>query len=181
MSETPDIAGRKAILNLYGALAASLVLSVLPFVAAAVLSTVFFIGVLIAAYAIRKKAQDHSFCENHATYIIRTLWIAALLSLVTIGIAGAYMMGGIDYAPFESCANMLASKGIAWIESASTMAIYAVVAPCIDGFMNGNRVLLLNAVLIAGGPLMAYLAYRLIKGVARAGKGYRLLDAKTWL
>ncbi len=179
MDEAPE--GQKAILNLYSVFGVSLILSVLPYASAAVLSLVFFLGVLIAAYAIRKKTEEHSLSENHATFIIRTLWISAFLSLVTTAIATAYMMSGIDYSTFEPCANTLANKGTAWMESASMMNVYAVIEPCVDNFLDFNKTLLMNSVLIAGGPIVVYMAYRMVKGLSRAMKGYRLSNPKSWV
>ncbi|MEZ5814908.1 MAG: hypothetical protein R3E13_09380 [Alphaproteobacteria bacterium] len=178
MGEQPT--GQKYILNLYAAFGVSLILAVLPFMAAAFLSLVFFMGVLIGAYALRKRAGDCSLSENHATFIIRTLWISAFLSLVTTVAATAYMMSGIDYSTFEPCANSLAHKGPTWVESAGTMEIYAVIEPCIESFISFNKALLTNALLIAGGPVILYMAYRMVKGLSRAVKGYRLSDPKGW-
>ena len=177
-NEQPE--GQKAILNLYAALGVSLILSVLPYPAAAVLSMVFFIGVLVAAYIIRKKVEEHSLVENHSTFIIRTLWIGAFFSLVTTAIATAYMLNGVDYSQFQPCANNLAGKGLEWLENAGMMQVYAVTEPCMDSFLYGNKTLLMNAMIIAGGPIIIYMTYRMAKGVSRAMKGYRLSDAKTW-
>ena len=77
MDEHPQSHGRKAVLNLYAALGASLILSVLPYMHAAALSLAFFTGVLIAAYVLRGKTENNSLIENHATFVIRTLWIGA--------------------------------------------------------------------------------------------------------
>lgn len=170
----------KAILNLYAALGVSLILSVLPSVSAALASVIFFSGVLIAAYLMRRGAERESLRENHATFIIRTLWIAALFSLFTTGAATIYMLGGVDYAPFEPCANVLISKGAAWIESAGMMEVYALIKPCVESFLGFNKALLVNAVIIAGAPLVIYVVYRLAKGVSRAMKGYRIANPKSW-
>ncbi|MCB1580944.1 MAG: hypothetical protein KDJ32_08670 [Alphaproteobacteria bacterium] len=180
LNEQPQSHGRKSVLNLYAALGASLILSVLPSVTAAGLSLVFFLGVLIAAYHMRGKVEEHSLIENHATFIIRTLWIGAFLTLPTMGLATAYMMSGIDYAPFEVCAQALANKGVAWMESAGMMEVYGLVEPCVEGFITENKVLFINAVVIAGAPVVIYMTYRLIKGLSRASKGYRLAKPKGW-
>ncbi|MCB1721080.1 MAG: hypothetical protein H6860_06225 [Rhodospirillales bacterium] len=180
MNEQPQSHGRKSVLNLYAALGASLILSVLPSVTAAGLSLVFFLGVLIAAYHMRRKVEEHSLIENHATFIIRTLWIGALFSLFTMGLATAHMMSGIDYTPFDACAQALASKGALWIESARMMEVYGLIEPCVEGFILGNKVLFINSVVIAGAPVVLYMTYRLIKGLSRASKGYRLAKPKGW-
>lgn len=179
MDEKPE--GQKTILNLYAAFGVSVILSLLPSFSAALLSAVFFIGVLVAGYSIRGKAEHGSLVENHATFVIRTMWIAALLSLVTTGIATAYMMGRIDYFMFDPCANTLAGKGIAWMESAGVMEVYAIIEPCVAPFLDTNKTLLMNALLIAGGPVIIYMTYRIAKGVGRAMKGYRLANPKSWI
>ncbi len=172
---------QKFILNLYAAFGVSLILSVLPSMPAAILSLVFFVGVLVAAYALRKRTEEHSLGENHATYIIRTLWISAFISLATTAIATAYMINGIDYSTFEPCANNLANKGTAWMENAGTMEVYAIIQPCVESFISFNKTLLMNSVIIAGGPIIIYMAYRMAKGLSRAMKGYRLSNPKSWL
>ncbi|MEM7650932.1 MAG: hypothetical protein AAF204_02475 [Pseudomonadota bacterium] len=172
--------GQKTILNLYAAFGVSLILSVLPYMAAGGLSLIFFTGVLIAAYMVRKKAQEHDFADNHTTFIIRTIWIGALFSLVTTAIASAYMLGGIDYSQFQPCADALAAKGIEWVESAGFADVYELTKPCMNNFIQSNHTLLMNAMIIAGGPILLYMTYRLAKGVTRATKGYRLADDKVW-
>jgi len=179
MTEQPE--GQKYILNLYAAFGVSLILSVLPYMSAAILSLVFFLGVLVGSYAVRKKVDEHSLAENHATYIIRTLWISAFISLVTTGLATAYMLGGIDYSTFQPCANKLANNGVEWMENASMMAVYTLMQPCLDNFLGSNKTLLTNAVIIAGGPIVVYMAYRMVKGLSRAMKGYRLSNPKSWI
>lgn len=179
MDEKPE--GQKTILNLYAAFGVSVILSVIPSFSAALLSAFFFIGVLIAGYSVRGKVEHGSLVENHATFVIRTMWIAAFLSLITTGIATTYMLGRIDYFMFDPCANALAAKGIAWVENAGMMDIYAVIEPCVAPFIDSNYILLKNALLIAGGPPVLYMVYRIAKGVGRAMKGYRLANPKSWI
>ena len=172
--------GQKVILNIYAAFGVSLILSVLPYMSAAILSIFFFMGVLIGAYVLRSNSETGSLQENHATYIIRTLWITAFFSLITTGIATAYMLSDVHYIPFDPCALALANKGVAWMESASMMDVYTIVEPCVGDFLDANKVLFLNAVLIAGAPLVIYMTYRLASGLSRATKGYRLSNSKAW-
>ena len=171
---------KKSVLNLYALLGVSLILSILPSMPAAVLSLLFFLGLLITAYKVRKKAEDKSYEENHATFIIRTLWIGAFLSLITMAAATVYMMANIDYSLFNPCTDSLVNKGAEWLESASFSDVYPLVQPCIEGFVHANRTLLMNCVLIAGGPVIAYMGYRLLKGVVRAKEGYRIANEKGW-
>ena len=132
------------------------------------------------AYSTRKKAEENSLTENHMTYVIRSLWISALFSLITMGAASFYMLGRVDYASFEACANDIAGQGAAAVQSMSSAEAYAMAEPCVEDFINGNYSVFMISMLIAGGPVILYLGYRFLKGLSRALKGYRLADPKEW-
>lgn len=168
------------IYNLYALFGVSIVASVIPMISAAVVSLLLFLILLIAAYMVRGKVEAHSLIENHATFIIRTLWITALFSVLTSIIASIYMMSWIDYSYFESCANTIAGYDMNALESMDAMQIYALIEPCVEDFINGNFQTFIVATLIGGGPLVLYLGYRFVKGLSRAVKGYRLADVKGW-
>lgn len=174
----PD--GQSSILNLYAAFGVSMVLSVLPYASAALFSLIFFFGVLVAAYVMRGNAEPESLKANHATFIIRTLWIGAFFSIITTIAATIYLMNGIDYDPFNPCAQALADKGLVWLEQAGPMEVYAFVTPCMESFMQTNKTLFINSVIIAAAPILLYMAYRMIKGLSRAIKGYRLAKPQVW-
>jgi hypothetical protein len=69
---------------------------------------------------------------------------------------------------------------VAWIETAGIYETYTVVQPCIHGFIETNKTLLIHAVIIAGGPVLIYMGYRFYKGLSRALKGYMLAENKNW-
>lgn len=171
---------QKKLYNLYALFGASLVLCVLPYVSAAILCLVFFTWLLIAAYIIRGKTEEHGLIHNHTTYIIRSIWIGALISLATTCAASFYMIGSIDYAPFQPCADTIAGMGVAALESMEMKQFYGLIEPCLDDFIGFNRTPLMIAVGIGAAPPLIYLAYRFIKGVSRATKGYRLANPKAW-
>lgn len=171
---------QKSVLNLYAMFGASCILSVLPYPSAAFLSLVFFVVVLSWAYSIRKSAKAHSFAWIHADYLIRTIWVSGLFALITTVIAGIYVTNGLNHAAFDACANDLASKGPEWIAAAGYQGIYDVIQPCIHGFIALNETLLINGVIIAGGPVLIYMGYRLYKGLHKALGGYILPENKNW-
>lgn len=168
---------QKKIYNLYALFGVSLVLCVIPYVSAAILCIVFFTWLLIAAYIMRGKAEEHSLSDNHATFVIRTLWIGALFSLVTTIVASVYLYQNIDYSPVQSCVNNIVSQGIG---SGDVSALIPLFEPCLNGFININYNAFVVAVIIAAMPPMAYLAYRFVRGLSRAIKGYRISDPKGW-
>ncbi len=171
---------QKRILNLYGLFGASMIVSVLPYLSAGILSVVFFTALLIMAYMFKNKAEPESLQENHAVYIIRTIWITAFFSLITMTLGTIYMMQGIDYAPFQPCADALAGLGVEAMESTGMQEMYTFIEPCMDDFIGSNHVLLMNTMLIIALPLMVYMGYRLAKGLLRAMKGYRLAKPRSW-
>lgn len=180
MNEPNDAAGKKTILNLYALLGVTVVLSVLPYFSAALTSVIFLSVLLLWAGMVRKKCDAHSLTESHTTYIIRTIWISAVYAVITMAVAIAYLIPALDHAAFEACSNDLMSRGTEWIEQAGPDEAYAVIAPCMDGFISLNKTALINAAIIAGAPVLLFMAYRLAKGLSRALKGYRLLNEKSW-
>lgn len=172
---------RKAVMNMYALFAVTVILMLLPYLSAALLSLAFLLVTLSLAYRLRGGADDHSFAQAHARYMVRTIWVSGLIALIGVIIASVYMLGGIQYAPFEACANELAAKGAAWAESAGYDAVYAIIEPCVPGFIETNKILLLGAVLISGGPVLIYSGYRFGRGLARAAKGYTPPAGNGWL
>lgn len=175
-STDPD---KKAVLNLYSAFGVALVLSLVPSALVSLVALFFLLGVLISAYRMRKKFEMESLGENHTTYIIRTIWIGTLFSVISVSAAGIYMLSGIDYTAFQPCAEGLAAQG-ADAANASFDVIWGAAEPCFDNFINENFKLLSISALVAAGPIILYFAYRYAKGLTRALKGYRIMNAKAW-
>lgn len=163
---------QKTITNVYAALTVSLVMSFLPIMSAALLALVMFVGVWIAAYVLRGKHEHDSLTADHMTFIIRTIWIAGLMSLLTMSAATAYILAVYDPTMMMACAQNLPSTDMAAIEAA--------VRPCYDEFMRVNMPYLIKGAAIGIGPVVIYLAYRLTKGLSRALKGHRIGDVKSW-
>lgn len=172
---------QKEVIRLYGAFGASLLLMLVPSATVAVFSGLLFIGVLIAAYAMRKKSAPESLCENHATYIIRTIWIGGFLSILTMGAATAYMLPNIDNAPLQPCANSLVSQAQNIAQSENIAALSKILQPCMDEFTHLNGRVFLIAVAITALPVMLYFFARFWRGLSRAKGGYRIANPKSWL
>ena len=168
------------IMRVYGALAASLILLLLPHVAFCAMALLLFMGVMIVAYVMRGKADVQSLTHDHMTFIIRTIWIGSLFALVTTVIAAVYMLGYADQSPLMPCAEQAMNAA-----SASTPAdmkqIDALMQPCVSAYVSANKVVLAVSVLIAGLLPLVYFAYRLAKGLSRARRSHRIGDNKSWL
>lgn len=178
---TQDSYEKKHVLNLYAAFGVSLLVSLVPSVIVALISLAFIIGVLGAAYVLRKRAAPESLMENHALYIIRTIWIATALSLVTLAAGSAYMLPNIDYSAFGTCAAGLAQKGQDYAQTAGFMEIYVAAEPCMKPFLDMNLRLFIITALIAALPVVLYFVIRFVRGLSRAVKGYRIANPKGWI
>lgn len=170
----------KNILRVYGAFAATLVFMLAPHIGMCLVAMLMMLGTLVASYTIRRKSEPQSLAADHMTFIIRTLWIGSGLALITTSLASGYMLATADMVPLQSCSDAAAQR-IIETGTTDTMALQAMMQPCIDGFINGNMGVLTNAVIIAAGAPMLYFAYRLAKGLSRARKGHRLGNVKSWL
>ena len=171
---------RKTILNLDAAFAVSLVLTTIPHGIIAIVALVFMIGVLVASYIIRAKAEPESLIQNHTTYIIRTIWIGSGLAAITTTIGGLIMMNDINYDPFSPCANNLAAQGVEFAANATYTQIWDLASPCFDIFIQANMQPLITAGIITIVPVLIYFAVRFVRGLSRAIKGYRIANPRVW-
>ncbi len=181
MSTEQNTPEQKKIINLYSAFGASLVLTFVPSMMVAGIASVFMIGVLIAAYIIRKKSETGSFAQSHTTFIIRTIYIGSSLAIVSMSAAAYYMLPIIDHSPLGPCVNELSNQGTDFMQNASTAEAMVYLQPCLDRFIALNKAILINAAVIAGAPILLYFFYRLSRGLMRATKGYRISKPKSWL
>ena len=178
--QSPQDPHRKIVLNLYAAFAVSLILSMMPHAIVALLALIFMLGVLAAAYVVRSKVEPETLAENHATYLIRTIWIGSILAAITTSIGGAIMLADIDYAPFSPCADKLASQGIDFAANATYAQVWEMSSSCFNAFINANLNMLIVAGVITILPILIYFAVRFVRGLSRAIKGYRLANPRAW-
>lgn len=163
----------------YGALAAMTVLTLVPIMSVAVVALVLFLLIFISLYIIRSKAETDSLVQNHMIYLIRTIWISSLWSLVTMTLASLYLLPKYNDEALQPCVNDV--MGVALDNpGANTKDMSDAMQPCMDDFMSDNHDTFMTAALIGGGPVLLYFLFRLFKGGARAVKGYRLANPKGW-
>lgn len=172
--------GQSAILNLYAAFLASLVLGVIPYATAALFSLIFLFGVLVGAYVVQGDAPKDSLKENHATYIIKTFWISSLFLLITFIFGAIYIYSGLDTSALDPCLEKIYEQGPTWVQNATHADIYALVQPCVPGYLEANKMRIITGLAISVAPVLPYVLYRLIRGLSRAAKGYRLAKPRSW-
>lgn len=166
---------RSRVLQLYGAFTAALVLSLLPFISAAIVSLVLFIGLLIATGIVRRRAAPDSLAENHAIYLIRTIWVGGLVALISLALGSAYMLSMIDNTALQPCIESFMQN-----PGNDLMAMKLLFEPCFDSYMSGNFLTFAISGVLAAGPILLYFAVRLVRGLMRAKDGYRLANPRMW-
>lgn len=159
------------LMKLYGALGASLVVSLIPHAIFAVLAALLFTGALIAAGRLRKKAEPSGFLAHHLTYFIRTIWLASLFGGVVAALASVYVLGAYDPSPIHDCADALMAG----------MAGQSDVEGCLSEFISVNKAVFMAGTIMAAVPLLVYLLYRIGAGLLCIRKGRMFSNVKRWL
>lgn len=169
----------KTLNTVYGMLIALTVLSFVPNMTLATIVLLAFIVYLIALYVIKSKAEDDGLLENHCAFLIKTIWVTSLFSLLTLTAALIYLLPIYDPSALNSCnANLF--NALTTNPNVGMADLQTMLQPCMDQFMSDNNTVFMTAALIAGGPIVIYFIYRLYKGGSRAFKGYRVANPKAW-
>ncbi|MEM6603861.1 MAG: hypothetical protein AAF621_07405, partial [Pseudomonadota bacterium] len=165
--------------TVYGALAAVTVLTFIPMLSMAVAALALFLLIFIGLYVVKGKTQKDSVVENHMIFLIRTIWITSLFSIITMTAATIYLLPNYNPDALLPCGDSM--MGILSSNPEASMAVLSdALQPCMDQFVSDNQTVLINATIIGAGPIIIYFLYRLFKGGSRAIKGYRLANPKGW-
>lgn len=177
MSEKQIDKEKANALQIYAAFGAALVLSFVPTMFAAFLSTALGLGVLIAAYVVRKQNDAGSLSENHMTFIIRTIWIGSFFALITMTAGSIYLFLNLDNAPLEPCFSGLLSAAGSITDMASLKASFG---SCYEPYWFLNKGTFITGGVIAAAPILVYFLVRYARGLSRAMNGYRVAKPLAW-
>jgi uncharacterized membrane protein len=172
---TPDRnnTGKTKTLMFYSLFMVGMLIALIPFWQAAAASCIILCFVFLTAYSIRRKETAPSLYRHHAHFIIRTCWISAFISLITLVPVCFWMVSSIDYSAFEICARNLD-------RTADTIQVFEASKPCVDPFIADNMRALVIATLAAAAPVLIYTYDRIIKGVWFASREDGLPNVKSW-
>lgn len=163
---------RPILLKLYGAMAASVILQCLPVPALQLAGMALMTAALAGAYVLRARRAPQSLAHNHLTFLIRTVWIGGLF--LAVGFAGAcawfYAVG--DHAAIENLTAAVLDGARVGPEQ---------VRAALESYKDANLRLLIIASVFAAAPAVLYVWLRLIRGAARAARGYRMADPARWI
>lgn len=177
MSDQKETDEKKVVTQIYAAFGAALILSFVPFFSAATLSMILGMGVLIAAYVIRSRAQDDSLADNHMTFIIRTIWIGSFFALISTAIGAIYLYLNLDNEPLAPCVSDLMAGAQNLINMGSLKDIFG---DCYEPYWALNSRTFITSGVIVALPAVLYFSLRFIRGLSRAMNGYRVAKPLSW-
>lgn len=160
---------RQIILQAYAMFFVSILANFYPVGIVGLIGFFLFIGFMIYVYYYRKKSEDNSLVQNHMIYLIRTLWVGSVYLIIFIVAAALYMAPELDLKVYH------------WLASGSyTPTSPQEVDVIIKNFVSDNTPLLYYGALIAFGVPLVFFFWRMINGVFRASKGYRIANVRSW-
>lgn len=170
----------KSVIWMYGALIAVTLLCFVPDMAFAIVSMIFLMFLLIAAYVMRGRAKEDVFTASHMTWIIRTVSFSCIFILVTASMGSVYLWLNIDKSSMDICFSRLGDYIMSGHADAGAIEMWAVLKPCYGNFIQDNLSAIIIASVIAGGPIVFFIIERIIKGLICAGKGLPLTNPKSF-
>jgi hypothetical protein len=155
---------------LYAVLGIAIVLSLVPNFFAAGLAAVGFFGVLIAAYIMRSGTPQDSFLRNHATHIIRMIWVSSAIATLTIIIASWYLLTHVDFTLATACIEKhLPADFVMSMDNPA--ALYEIFRPCMNEYIAGNLMVFIISGALVMGPVILYILWAFLKGYRRFQNG----------
>lgn len=168
-----DTKQQKNTINiLYFFLIFSTILSFVPTAEGQVGSLALILITLLSAYYYRGRDKEDGLLYNHMTYMIGTIWIGGAFILLGMILFGIWVFLKGDHSVIHQTVQQIQS-GRMFDEA----ALYAVM----QDYIASNKNFLIMASLPTIGPAMLYFVYRVANGFARAAKGYRIANPKSWL
>jgi len=136
--------------------------------------TVAFIGVtaaLVFAYVFESQAQKGDLLEHHSVYMIRTIWIWSGFLFVMLNGASIEIQLNGDVTAIQGLVDRVYGGDIpTMIEMSEAGRTYIM----------DNYDLFVRTCMTWAAPVQVYGVYRVAKGLARAVKGYRLKNLRSW-
>lgn len=170
----------KKIQTLYWIFVAGTALSLVPHGLGAIASAVLLIGCIVAAYKNRKQEGASDFLRSHSSYLIKTFWSGSGIAAFSITFGGGLMLALIDHTPLDPCIHALA--GMSNPEAlANTSSLKEIFGPCYEPYMQANMNVFIISGLIAAGPPLLYVGYRIVKGVQLLKKSASVTGDTGWL
>lgn len=168
--------------SLYALFGVTIILTLIPMMAAGAAALVMGIFLIVTAYKKRgeKDATSKNFEQSHASYILRSIAGVSILMAITLAIGATYLLSAINYTAFDPCAQSLASLG-GDPASISNEAVLKMAQPCIAPFIESNKSALIIAMLITAGLPLIYIGWRFIYGLSRALKNVRIENPYKWV
>jgi uncharacterized membrane protein len=153
------------ISSIYAVLFVVAAASFVPYMGIQSVASFMFLAVLIALYVYKARAEEDSLMHNHMVFLIRTIWISSLVFV--LGLVAFYFLGD-HFVPTQLAENISAGQTIPTEEDMRILT---------QQYLQDN----LGILTVCFAPGIIYFVYRLSVGAARAIKGYRILNPRSWI
>ncbi len=162
--DTPPLAHKKdpdqfKVIALYVTFIVSAIFVLSPVMVLSTLALLGMVIVMVMISFIRRESEKDSLLYNHATYLSRTFWMWQLLLAIGFVLGGYYLSQ--QYTDIQQILQLIEGLSTARTDTPEFKAIIGVAIP-------------------AFGPGCLYAAYRLLLGLHRAIKGYRIAKPKSF-
>ncbi len=164
------------ICNIYAAMVVVLSIMFVPIKEIMAVSFILLILLPISLYVIRGRYEAGSLVENHMSYLIKTFWVGGLFLTIGFIIACIWFWNIGDHSQLFT---FLDNHMYGQYGTDITAVIMAYEQMMIE-YMNDNISNLIFISVISLIPGVAYIIYRVAKGLTKAIKGYRIGNDKGW-
>lgn len=162
---------RLRILSLYALFVLVLVFGFFPYALLQNVSIWLCLLLIVLAYVFRARAQDDDLEHHHAQYIIRSVWVFSLIALVGMFGAGFAIGREADSSALDDLLSLVQTGG---------MVSEKDVESAFQRYFETNEALIFRRFLLFMAPAQLYAAWRLVRGLPRAMRGYRVSHPKSW-
>jgi len=158
------LSDNKTLSSLYGTYIVAIILNFMPSVMVQTIGGILFIATFIYTYIVRYRSKKETIENDHARYLIKTVWIFSLFTV--IGIIIAYGLG--DHSIIYQFMNDIMQNGLIPAED-------QIMQILID-YTQVNLVLFALIFL----PITLYLFYRFAKGMRAAQRNKKPDNLNSW-
>ena len=154
------------VLTLLGALACAI-----PSMMAQNIGLVGLSVLLVVLYLVRGAGNTDSLTDNHTSFLITSLWVFGLLSVIGTAAAGILVTNDADPSALLPMMGMM--RGETPVDEAALMA-------ALETYLHDNHDIMLKSLRVCLFPAELYLIYRATRGLVRAVKLYRIARPRLW-
>jgi hypothetical protein len=171
MTETALKKERFSILFFYGLCTVLGLIACIPTMSAQNIGVTGILVIVLLAYLKRSFTEEDSLEHHHLSYIIRTIWIYTLFASIGMLGAGWRVWSEGNNAAIDTLTSM--------IEQGSPPT-EADIDATVNTYLVDNHNLIMQSMIMWMLPSLLYFAWRIVRGLERGWKNYRVQNIYAW-